>query len=83
MKEQSAKIDKLLGKNKNMSKKLTVIKEQNQEITQQNEELIDKVTIVAEDRVVKTQTSDDRHMFVVMKDEEAPEKERYYAIRTK
>ena len=83
MKEQSDKIDRLLNKNKKISKKLTVIREQNQEITQQNEELIDKVNTVAEDRVVKTQTSDDRHMFVVMKDVEAPEKERYYAIRTK
>jgi hypothetical protein len=80
---QTAKIDKLLGKNKRISKKLSVIKEQNQEITQQNEELIDKVDTVAEDRVVKTKASDDRHMFVVMKDSEADDRERYYAIRTK
>lgn len=80
---QTAKIDKLLGKNKKMSKKLSVIKEQNQEITQQNEELIDKVDTIAEDRVVKTKASEDRHMFVIMKDEEADDRERYYAIRTK
>lgn len=81
--EQKIRIEKLLGKNKKMSKKLTIIKEQNQEITQQNEELIDKVSTVAEDRVIKTEAKEDRHEFVVMKDPEASEKERYYAIRTK
>ena len=80
---QSAKIDKLLDKNKKISKKLTVIKEQNQDLSQQNDELLDKVTTIAEDRVVKTETSDDSHMFVVMKDETSDPKERYYAIRVK
>ena len=77
------KVDKLLHKNKKISKKLTVIKEQNQDLSQQNDELLDKVTTIAEDRVVKTETSDDSHMFVVMKDETSDPKERYYAIRVK
>ena len=72
-------------KNKKISKKLTIIKEQNQDITQQNDELLDTVNIIAEDRVVKTQTADNNHMFVVMKDEaeDVSDREVYYAIRTK
>ena len=79
------KVDKLLSKNKKISKKLSVVKEQNEEISQQNDELLEKVTDISADRVVEAPNKNDKHVFIIMKDddEDTPANEQYYVIRTK
>jgi hypothetical protein len=76
--KQTAKIDKLLHKNKKVSHKLTVVKEQ-------NDELLDKIDKISEDRVVTAPNDMDKHVFIIMRDdsEEAVRSKKYYAIRTK
>lgn len=81
--KQSAKIDKLLHKNKKVSRRLKTISEQARELEDQNDELLEKVTDVSIDRVVKSQDDTNSHVFVVMKDTQTKDKDKYYSIRTK
>lgn len=74
---------KLKGKAKRANKHLSELKEMHQEVTQQNEELLQKMDGVLEDRVVKPDHLRDQHSFVVMKDPNEDPKTMYYAIRTK
>ena len=76
--ESQKKIDKLLHKNKKIAKKLSIVKEQ-------NDDLLDKVDKISEDRVVNAPDELDKHVFIVMRDdsENAERSKRYYAIRTK
>ena len=61
-----------------MSNKLTDIRDQ-------NDELLDKVDKISEDRVVGAPNEMDKHVFIVMKDKESniDKSKRYYVIRTK
>ena len=90
--ESQEKIDRLLHKNKKVSRKLTVVKEHAEDLSnkltdvqEQNDKLLDKIDKISEDRVVNAPDDMDKHVFIVMRDDsdEAERSKKYYAIRTK
>ena len=73
-----AKLDKVLHKNRKISHRLKTVKEQ-------NTELLDKIDMITEDRVVNPVDDRDKHEFIIMKDNDrkASRSRKYYVIRTK
>jgi hypothetical protein len=87
--ESMAKIDRLLRKNKKISNKLGDMKERNELLIQQNDELsnqstdiLDRMNQAAEDRAPVPDDIRKTNSFVILKDETPNVVMPYYAVRT-
>ena len=66
-KEQTFKIDELLSKNNKMDKRIKRLLHKNDDLYDQNEEIINKVDLISNDRVVTTGNFKNNHMLVIIK----------------
>ena len=71
-KEQTSKIDQLLSKNNKMDKRIKRLLHKNDDLYDQNEEIINKVDLISNDRVVTTGNFKNDHMLVIIKNNDDP-----------
>ncbi|AVL94489.1 putative KilA-N domain-containing protein [Moumouvirus australiensis] len=69
---QNNKIDELLQKNEKMDNRIKRLVKKNDEIYNINQDMLGKIDVISNDRVVKGKTSDD-HMFVIVKNNDDPD----------
>ncbi|AUV58832.1 hypothetical protein [Bandra megavirus] len=68
---QNNKIDELLQKNEKMDNRIKRLVKKNDEIYNINQDMLGKIDVISNDRVVKGRSSDD-HMFVIVKNNDDP-----------
>ncbi|AQN67947.1 putative kilA-n domain protein [Saudi moumouvirus] len=69
---QNNKIDELLQKNEKMDNRIKRLVKKNDEIYNINQDMLGKIDVISNDRVVKGKTSDN-HMFVIVKNNDDPD----------
>jgi hypothetical protein len=65
--KQSNEISTLLSEHKKQNKKINKLLDINDEMYEQNEEILGKISVISNDRVISTEDPDDNHMLIILK----------------